>query len=363
MNREDGFSLIEVMVATAVITLVGMIALQSMVLATTVLAASHRIMSATDMDGASRLAAQLRAEARTASGIQASGGNRVTFYGTDDGGNAHYWDYTVGAQGQVVREDFGSAPRSVPATSVINEVTSLTARTIAGSELVSTAANSKYGGALQGASVPGTYDVPVSARSGAANIAGGNHVVEVSLGTKSSRETIHLLGGTMPSGFTIVGAPSFHAVVWREDSITRKWFGLVAQTNAFVFGRVSISYNHGKTWTPWCDRILIHNVYAGHQSFWARADKDATFNPNDPLERSDSLLKACVAKHNPLPNVLTTPAANWTRSPEVIETPPPGTTPPPPSYTPPPGVNLPADYCAANPGAPICRRSRSRART
>jgi hypothetical protein len=225
---------------------------------------------------------------------------------------------------------------------------------------VNPAVNPNYAAALLGVRTPQVYDVPMfagdpalreTASATAANFSGGNHVVEVTVGNASGTQTLHLMGGAMPGGFTLVGVPTVHAVVARQDTVHCSPLGCWAwhDTTGLVYGHVSVSYDGGNTWKVWCNQLGIYTMEVGQGGAFIGSDPRANFNPDDPQEKAGSLIKRCADTGAPMPGPTPTPEPppRWPRAPI---TPVPAT--PRPDVSAP--SDLPPDYCQANPNASLC---------
>lgn len=368
MNRESGFTLAEVLIAGAIIVMVAMVGLSSAVLAAHALTWSGNSASDSGIDSIERFATNLRAESQASFAVYApsagtpGGGSIVYFYGKNQQGSDEYWAYE--ARGNVVqREDFGPNLNQTPTVTTVDGVTSLSVRLLEAPDLVNPAKNPNYASVMQGMAVPQQYDVPMVAAGGllpqaatAKNFSGGNHVVEVTLGNAAGEQTLHLMGGAMPSGFTLVGTPSFHVVVYANDNEVCSPLGcwLWHDVHRQINGRVSVSYNGGTTWKPWCD-IGIYSFYGGNGGAFVGSDARLNYNPNDPLEKADYSMAQCAKSNVPMPGITPspkpTPPKLWSRWPSL---PTPVPAPLPPNVPAPVSPQLPPDYCQANPGATVC---------
>ncbi|MDB5069758.1 MAG: hypothetical protein JWM87_869 [Candidatus Eremiobacteraeota bacterium] len=224
---EAGFSLLEVLIATALFGVVAIGAFEGV----RQLAAGMRQLTARHLAYASleRLTAQLRAEARSATAIWSSspaagGGHddcaQVDFF-TADAAGPKFWSYRnfphhTGADavaGDVLERLAGTAPIAPCDTTLHGAVVLAGVRAPLGVDVVAADALPAHRDAYLGegdspfvaASVPVTAPVAlgVTDASGAA-VRGGNAVVELRIETGDGSRVVDLLPGVFPSGFTEV---------------------------------------------------------------------------------------------------------------------------------------------------------------
>jgi hypothetical protein len=287
VRSESGFTLVELLVSAALLVLA--IGLGTMLLRTAgrelavALDAAHRESALT------RAAGDLSADAASAFAVwlpddpSCAGGtfSRVAFFRRDERGTPIRWEYASSA-GAVVRTlTFGSAPALIAS---VPGLAALSARCVR-------AGQSGWWPAA-GGYAPADTAVPLAAPDAGGAIA-GNRLAVVTLHGTSSARTVHLLAGVMPGGFTVVGVPSFHAVVYRVDQTHRSLFGLVQKSHVFIRGRVDVSYDGFRTRVPWCSA----DIYPDLDPHSPLAD----YRPNDPNEQSDHVAALCRASGVPLP--------------------------------------------------------------
>lgn len=366
---QRGFTLIETMVALAIVVAIAAVGLQMMTAGMRTLASVRPGGASDGREPLLRFADRLRADARSATAVDvavgANGAAQVLFYGRDDRGSADYWSYgTVG--GRVVRSEYGppaDGPDGIPAaapndTSVVPGLTAIAVHRIEADRLRDAAVNAAYAGGLAPLAPTACRDVPTTrAGSGACGsvFAGGNHVVAVTMRGPSGSLTVHLLGGALPSNFTVRSAASAHVVVYRVDRIHRTWLGVAQKTFSDVKGSVSLSWGGG-SYVSWCPEITIYDRLGSGPGgiFESGPDEKANFNRDDRDEQPTSLIRKCVAMapHPPKPNGA--PLPQTTPPPDTFDTPPPGE-PMPANYTPPPDAYAPPEYCAQYAGrSPLC---------
>lgn len=300
VRSERGFTLVEVLISVG-LTLAVSIALLLLVKAT----ASVLPQQLSGMDqGLQRQAAALQTDASTADAIFVPSSNEVDFFaltsstdGNIDGINAPrtglYWKYVYDPLAQTIqRYDYvpgGATGRrtlsgGIDATASYppqNGVLGFSARTLSADQLGG--AENAYASALQGLSVQA---FPVNV--GGLGITGGNQVTEVVLTTQGGTRRVHLLSGTMPSGFTLVGSAAYKSIVYRLDLTHRFFFGFAGKTHVEIRARVYISYDRWKSGAPWCD----YGIYR---------DMNTSFSPNDPLEQAAHIAAVCQHFNFPLP--------------------------------------------------------------
>lgn len=225
--REAGFSLLEVLIATALFGMVAIGAFEGV----RQLAAGMRQLTARHVAYGSleRLSAQLRAEARSATAIWASspsaGAGRddcaqVDFF-TADAAGPKFWSYRTfpnhtGADavpGDTLERLAGTAPIAACDTTVHGALVISGMRAPLAVDVIAADALAAHRDAYLGAadspfvaaSVPATAPVTLGVldASGAA-VHGGNAIVELRIETGGASRAIDLLPGVFPSGFTEV---------------------------------------------------------------------------------------------------------------------------------------------------------------
>jgi prepilin-type N-terminal cleavage/methylation domain-containing protein len=224
---EAGFSLIEVLIATALFAVVALAAFEAVRL----LASSAPRLGARHAAYASleRLTARMRAEARSATAIWTSSAQagvahddcvQLDFY-TADARGPQFWSYRSfpnhtaadDVAGDALVRLAGTAPIVPCDPSQIGDVVltgvqgALAVTTIAPAQLA-THADAYLGEAdstFVAAGVPATTPIPLGVLDASGKpVSGGNAIVEVRIDTADGSRVVDLLPGTMPNGFTEV---------------------------------------------------------------------------------------------------------------------------------------------------------------
>lgn len=223
---EDGFSLIEILLATALFVVVSFAAFE----AVRQLVASEQHLAARHLayEGLERLTAQLRAEARSATAIWTSSPTAGAGhddcvqldFATADAGGPKFWSYRVfpnHTRADPVPPDelerlAGSSPIAACGVAqtgavVATEIRAFSAQRIAASSLPlhvdpvlgAGNADSPFAGSkVADAAVGLGYD-----DASGKELAGGNGLVEVGLANDDAARTLDLLPGVFPTGYTV----------------------------------------------------------------------------------------------------------------------------------------------------------------
>lgn len=303
MSKEErGFGLVEVLVSVALVLVASLAALMLVRVVANVLptqlAEPNRSLQ--------RQIAALQSDATTANAVFAPNPKEVDFFSLTNSADGRvsqknsdapraglYWKYVYDSErGTLRRYDYvpgGAVGRRTlnggidpsasypPQTGVLH----FQARTFSADRLADM--SNAYAPALQGLAVRA---FPVNV--GGPGVTGGNQVTEVVLVMREGTRRVHLLSGTMPSGFTLVGAAMYKAVVYRQDLTHRFFFGLAGKTHVEIRARVYVSYDRWKTRAPWCD----YGIYR---------DTHTAFSANDPLEQPQHIASVCEGFKFPLP--------------------------------------------------------------
>jgi len=394
-SGERGLTLIEVVIASAIITLmalIGIAACKALAGVTATLYTAGHDSAAIDAQ-----AARFRDDAATAFAVfvpasdingapnpSPEGAHEVDYYAKTDSGAEYLWCYFYDAARHTlqrfdydshgtrgVRDGRTGAIDAAASYPPMFAVRAFSAQTVSADELGDPAHN-PYGGFAALLAHPAlprsvSYDHPGLDIPAAA---GGNAIVQVSLANATTARVVHLMPGSLPSGFTVIGLPRWHAIVFRVDQTHRFWFGPAGKSHVFINARVEVSYDNWKTHPRWCEFNLLGNPYGldGH-------DPNANPQPKAPFEQAESLLNRCRAR-NPTPP----PPGSSGNAPEpdVVTPQTPGPTPtPPPCWTDPrppqgrcwppdapvdwpPPAPLPADppppwWCQTHAQSPACR--------
>lgn len=204
---------------------------------------------------------------------------------------------------------------------------------------------------------------------------GGNTSIHVTMTTSAGQHTLHLLSGTMPSGFTVHEVPAIRAFVYRINTHHHSWFGTVTKSRAQIFEQLQYSYHRytdqPRDWKVWCD----YQVYGAGGGGLDYADKNAGYQPTNFVETTSSLFYNTThgTIHNlneqgcgkQVPRPGDTPPPKYAgKSPDTYESPPPcfaqgGCWPEeaPPYWSPPspwPSNSPPAVWCGSHQQAVIC---------
>lgn len=385
-KREAGFSVVEALIAAAIIVVAGMVALASaVVVARTTSASSGAPVSHELLE---RTAASLRADAATAFAVfvpptdvfgAPNGGREVDFYTRDDGGSELFWAYRFDAAAHVLqRYDYAGIDaegKHVPPIDLrryppLTDVASFSATKLEASQL-NTPLNGEYARAIPSGLAPKAEPVNFTHPY----TTGGNRIVDIRIATASAARHLHLGAGIMPSGFTVVGKPVYHAIVYRHDSTSRSWLGFAQKSHVWIDGIVEVSYDDYRTRPKqWCQ----YNIYGGANGQDGGAhgldgnDPHANYIASDPAEQAQTLLWSCQHLYGgPTPPPLDAPRARFTpvSQPIVMDSPPPcwyglprcwpPNAPPTWAPSPMPSEGPPAWWCEAHPDSPACTRQKA----
>jgi hypothetical protein len=317
---ERGMSVIETLIATALLVLAAFGGLAACRTVASVLAwSAGSTRGATDLD---TQAAALRDDAASAFAIfvpadaATQPASEVDFYAKTAAGQPLLWRY-VGdpVQQTLQRWDFDLAGnqgvRDITTGAIdtnarypaLTHITSFAAMTLPADQLGAAAHNPYNGlGAL--------FVHPPRARAvrfGTADLArlgavGGNSVIAVTLANEHATRVVHLVAGSLPTGFTVRGRPVWHAIIYRVDQTGRSSLGLVQKSHVFINVRIDVSYDGWAT-APirWCDFNLL-----GAPHGLDGDDPHANYTPSESFEHSDNLLTMCRQRH-PTPPGLDSP--------------------------------------------------------
>ncbi len=321
MNQR-GFSIVELLVAVIAITLIGFAGLgvvKSLAAALNGGYASPHGASVIDLQAES-----MRGDATSAFAVFVPTndvmGNPATvkglthevdFYSKTDDGKDVLWAYYYDPVKQTLqRYDYdsgGNVGKRDPATGVVDphaayaplaDIRAFGVQTIRADQM--TSAPNPYAPVLASL-LPGTPQaLPVSFNNFSngydrPDLYGGNTLVQVTLGNKATTRTLHLLSGSLPTGFTITGYPSYHVVIYKTESVHRFWLGLAQKTRDWVNARVSVTYD-GKTFQPWCD----YNIYGAPGGIDLN-DPHQNYTPNEWSESAPGVMHQCLASPGPSP--------------------------------------------------------------
>jgi hypothetical protein len=301
-----GFTVIEVLVAIALGVLVAFAGLAACSTVAAILRASS--LAAGGADAIESAAAGLRSDAASAFAVfvpprDAAGapnaGRELDFYARAADGTPLFWRYVYDPQARSLqRTDYdaaGNAGVRDPATGVIDPraayppltgVTRFAAVAIDADALGDPAQNGYAGIGRLFAHPPHAYGVHFAGAG--PDALGGNRIVAITLAGSAAARTIHLAAGVMPSGFTVGGAPLWHAVVYRVDQSHRFLLGPAGKSHVFIDARVDVSYDGWKTRTRWCQFNLL-----GNPDGLDPHDPHADYKPDEPIEQTDAILAAC----------------------------------------------------------------------
>lgn len=385
-KREAGFSVVEALIAAAIIVVAGMVALASaVVVARTTSTSSGGPPSQELLD---RAAASLRADAATAFAVfvpptdvfgAPNAGHEVDFYTRDDSGSELFWAYRFDAAAHAVqRYDYtgiDARGRHVPPIDFsryppLTDIASFSATKLEASQL-----NTPLNGGYAPAIPPGISPKAEPVNFQHPYTTGGNRIVDLRIATATAARHLHIGAGIMPSGFTVLGKPVYHAIVYRHDSTSRSWLGFAQKSHVWIDGVVEVSYDDFRTRPKqWCQ----YNIYGGANGQDGGAhgldgnDPHANYIASDPAEQAQTLLWSCQHLYGgPTPPPPDAPRARFTPVPQpiVMDSPPPcwyrlpRCWPPnaPPTWAPSP---LPSDtpppwWCEAHPDSPACAPQRA----
>ena len=337
---DRGFTILEALIATAIVTLV----------AFTGLAACKTIARATVASGIANSGADFIDEqvaafhndAATAFAVfvptadrfgRPNAGQELDFFSKADDGRAIRWCYSYDAQAQTLQRwdyDAGGAYGVRDATTglvgsgatypPLKHVLRFAATALPADKLGDPGRNAYFGVAALFAHTPQALPVRYTA-PGAPDAVGGNGVVQVALANAAGARTIHLAAGSMPTGFTVTGMPLWHAVVYRVDQTHRFLLGTAGKSHVFINAHVDVSYDAWTTKIQWCDFNLL-----GAPNGLDPHDPHADYKPNEPIEGAQSILAGCRQRRPlpPLPGSAGFPGDGDTgRSAPPVPTPPP----------------------------------------
>jgi type II secretory pathway component PulJ len=376
MIRERGFTVVEILVATAIFLAVGLTSLG--LIGSLLRAARQGPSSAGGTIAVEQEIDALRSDAATSfavfvpdrdvfgniNGASANAGHEVDVYSKTDSGKPTFWAYDWNAKTKSLqRYDYdlaghvGEADRQTGAIDqngnypAISGITSFSAETLEASDLVGTknaygaTISALFAGAVPRA-LPVGYDVGLGPR---ADLYGGNTTVQIKLASAHESRTVHLASGALPSGFTIREEPEIRAIVYRHDTTDRSWLGLVQKSHVFIQAQLLISYSHFSEAHPivWCD----YNIYGYPGGLEAPFQADADYQPTWFDETTAGIVYHVLhGKTNGSKCSTTPPSPGPENSPPQFFTPPPDTQDsPPPCFA--AGMcwpaNAPADFSPA----------------
>jgi hypothetical protein len=311
LGNDRGFTILEALIATALVTLVAFIGLAACKTIARVTLASGA--ARTGSDSLDEQIAAFHNDAATAFAVYVPGvdrfgqpnhGQELDFYSKADDGRAIRWCYSYNARAQTLRRwDFdaggsygvrnGTTGAVDPAAAfpALEHVVRFAAAALPADRLGDPDRNAYAGIASLFTRTPQALPV----RYAALDAVGGNGVVQVSLANAAAARTVHLAAGSMPTGFTVTGAPVWHAVVYRVDQSHRFAFGVAGKSHVFINAHVDVSYDGWATKIAWCDFNLL-----GAPNGLDPHDPHADYKPNETIEGAQSILAACRLRH-PLP--------------------------------------------------------------
>ncbi len=319
-SAEHGFSIIEVLIAGAIIAVMGLIGLTTCKavagITQTIYTAGH------DAAAVDAQITQLRNDAASAFAVFVpaadmqgapnggpSGAHEIDYYAKGDAGQDLLWRYFFdAAQHTLARFDYDSAGTSGvrdPATGRIDPaaqypplhgITAFSARAVPANELLASDEDRYAGLAALLSRTPQAYAVRYDRPDFDIPAAGGNGVVIVTLANAAAARMVHLAVGALPSGFTITAFPVWHAVVYRVDQTHRYNGGFFGKSSVFINARIDVSYDNWKTRVPWCE----FNVLGNPHGLDGKTDPHRDYTPDEPVEQAATLLQHCRAV-NPTP--------------------------------------------------------------
>lgn len=207
MGSQRGFSLVEVVIASAIAFTIG--ALLVWLAHATVLAAAHLDQRLTARSTVDRLAERMTADASSAWSVfvpahdvlgNANGdGHELDFVSEDASHRSYWWAYDFDARASQVTV-YAYAPGTPPSVGdVYSGVNAFSAETHALTDLADPA--SDVYDALFAADTLAPVDVPFE---WGGNAIGGNHLVRVHVAAEGIDRTLLLATGTAPTHFTVV---------------------------------------------------------------------------------------------------------------------------------------------------------------
>lgn len=398
MERQRGFTIVEVLIALAIFTAVGFTLLG---VTRAFVAAVGR--GATTQGGTIALETQfdaLRSDAATSFAVfvpakdvfgnvnaVAAGapGHEIDYYSKNAAGTPVFWAYYYDTKARTLRRydydtngNVGQADRATGAIirgrtyPPLSLVKAFSAHTLEASDLVGP--KSAYAAAvapLFAGSTP--QPLPVGYDDGAAqrpDLYGGNTTVEVQLATARGTRTMHLASATLPSGFTVREYPQLRAIIYRQDSTHRSWLGAVQKSHAWVNARLLISYTHFTEANPttWCEYNLYGNPGGLEAPYQADANYQAGWFPETVagivyhVINGNTNGSAC-SRTPPSPGASVDPSSFFSPPPDVQDTPPPcfyvglcwpPGAPPDFSPSPAPSMSPPPSWCASHALSTLC---------
>ncbi len=370
-GAERGFTIIEALIAGAIVTLMaltGLTAAKAVAAVTLGAYTAGRDAAAIDIqaerlrdDAASAFAVFVPATDMNGAPNGAGGdAHEVDYYARGDGGQELLWRYFYdAARGTLQRFDYDpSGTRGVrdaasglidsqAAYPVLKGLSAFGARAIPADELGDAGLN-VYSGVTALFGHPAVPQAVSYNRPGldVAAAVGGNALIAVTLSNASAGQVVHLAAGSMPTGFTVTGLPRWHAIVYRIDQTHRSWAGIAGKSHVFIRARVDVSYDDWSSRASWCDFNLLGDPYGldGH-------DPHADYKPKEPFEQAEALLARCRLS-NPTPPPRGFPGNAPEPGPELAPLP----TPTPPACWTAPGpqgrcwpLDAPADWAPPSP--------------
>jgi type II secretory pathway component PulJ len=355
--RERGFTVVEILIATALFIAVG---LTSLGLIGSLLRAARQ--SPSSAGGTLALEQQIdtfRSDAATAFAVfvpdrdvfgnsnvaSAHAGHEVDFYSRTDTGVPIFWAYDWDTKAKTLRRydydgagNLGEADRQTGAIdrnaqySALSGVTAFSAQTLEASDLVGR--KNVYASAISAIfadTIPRA--LPVGYRVGPVSrtdLYGGNTTVQIDIVTSHEARTIHLASGALPSGFTIREDPEIRAIVYRHDTTDRSWLGLVQKSHVFIQARLLVSYAQFSDAHPivWCD----YNIYGYPDGLTAPFQADADYQPTWFDETTAGIVYHVLhgktngskcSRTPPLPGQANAPSQFFTPPPDTQEAAPP----------------------------------------
>lgn len=242
---EEGFSLLEVVIALGIMTLAGVFAMSAVGALRTAVMRPAEIFAgeaALNVDEA-----RLRTDAETANTIAVTAG-ALQFGVFDQGRILHVWSYAAAPAG-LVRSD-ASGPQTVD-----SGLTAFAVRFLPTSQL--TAATEITGPMLRG----------LQTGSQAANVLGGTLVApgifEARLQRGPVTRLVDIAVPAMVTNFGVQSGPVWRALISRTASTHRFAFGFGQRTTYTIHGQINYSYDGWKTQDVWCAYDVRSNLENG----------------------------------------------------------------------------------------------------
>jgi Tfp pilus assembly protein PilV len=314
LTDDRGFTILEALIATALVTLVAFTGLAACKMIARVTLSSGAASSAAD--AVDEQIAALHNDAATAFAVfvpaadrlgHANHGQEIDFFSKADDGRPIRWCYAYDAQTQTlqrwdydaggpygVRNETTGVVDSSVAYPPLKHVARFAATALPADQLGDPDHNTYFGVAGFFAHTPQALPVRYAAPN-APDALGGNGVVQIELANATNARTVHLAAGSMPTGFTVTGVPLWHAIVYRVDQTHRFLIGAAGKSHVFINAHVDVSYDGWATKIPWCDFNLL-----GAPGGLDPHDPHADYKPNEPVEGAQSILAGC-RKRQPLP--------------------------------------------------------------